>query len=56
VLGLCLIREQRDVAGSLRAQHILLEQLVANRSVDAFILEARLRAAGSPRWMRNMCA
>ncbi|MDT5073732.1 MAG: PucR family transcriptional regulator, purine catabolism regulatory protein [Mycobacterium sp.] len=46
VLGLCLIREQRDVAGSLRAQHILLEQLVANQSVDAFILEARLRAAG----------
>jgi PucR family transcriptional regulator, purine catabolism regulatory protein len=46
VLGLCLIREQRDVAGSLRAQHILLEQLVANQSVDAAVLEARLRAAG----------
>jgi PucR family transcriptional regulator, purine catabolism regulatory protein len=46
VLGLCLIRERRDVAGSLRAQHILLEQLVANQSVDTGVLEARLRAAG----------
>jgi purine catabolism regulator len=46
VLGLCLIREQRDVAGSLRAQHILLEQLVANQSVDAAVMEARLRTAG----------
>lgn len=46
VLGLCLIREQKDVAGSLRAQHILLEQLVANVKVDRNVLTARLRGAG----------
>ena len=46
VLGLCLIREQKDVAGSLRAQQLLLDQLGANQSVDRGLLEARMRAAG----------
>ncbi|WP_280454709.1 PucR family transcriptional regulator [Nocardia brasiliensis] len=46
VLGLCLIREQKDVAGALRAQHLLLAQLVANQQVERAVLEARLRAAG----------
>jgi PucR family transcriptional regulator, purine catabolism regulatory protein len=46
VLGLCLIREQKDVAGSLRAQQLLLDQLGANQSVDRALLEARMRAAG----------
>ncbi|RDH76267.1 PucR family transcriptional regulator [Mycolicibacterium moriokaense] len=46
VLGLCLIREQKDVAGALRAQHILLEQLMANLNVDRSALVARLGAAG----------
>jgi purine catabolism regulator len=46
VLGLCLIREQRDVAGNLRAQQILLTQLVANEPVDRGQLDAGLRAAG----------
>ena len=46
VLGLCLIREQKDVAGSLRAQQLLLDQLGANQSVERGLLEARMRAAG----------
>jgi purine catabolism regulator len=46
VLGLCLIREQKDVAGSLRAQQLLLDQLAANQSVERGLLEARMRAAG----------
>jgi PucR family transcriptional regulator, purine catabolism regulatory protein len=46
VLGLCLIREQKDVAGALRAQQLLLHQLVANMPIDATLLETRLRAAG----------
>jgi purine catabolism regulator len=46
VLGLCLIREQKDVAGGLRAQQVLLHHLVANEPTDRTTLEARLRAAG----------
>jgi purine catabolism regulator len=46
VLGLCLIREQKEVAGALRAQQLLLNQLVANQSVEIGLLKARLRAAG----------
>ncbi len=46
VLGLCLIREQKDVAGGLRAQQVLLHHLVANEPTDRPVLEARLRAAG----------
>lgn len=45
VLGLCLIREQNDVAGGLRAQQVLLHHLVANDSTDRAVLDARLRAA-----------
>jgi purine catabolism regulator len=45
VLGLCLIREQKDVAGGLRAQQILLHHLVANEPTDRSLLEARLRVA-----------
>ena len=46
VLGLCLIREQKDVAGALRAQQLLLDQLATNQSVDRGLLETRMRAAG----------
>ena len=46
MLGLCLIREQNDVAGGLRAQQVLLHHLVANEPADRTVLEARLRAAG----------
>ncbi len=46
VLGLCLIREQKDVAGGLRAQQVLLHHLVANNPADRSVLDARLRAAG----------
>jgi PucR family transcriptional regulator, purine catabolism regulatory protein len=46
VLGLCLIREQKDVAGALRAQQLLLDQLATNQTVDRGLLEARMRAAG----------
>jgi purine catabolism regulator len=46
VLGLCLIREQNDVAGGLRAQQVLLHHLVANEPADRTVLGARLRAAG----------
>jgi PucR family transcriptional regulator, purine catabolism regulatory protein len=45
VLGLCLIREQKDVAGGLRAQQVLLHHLVTNEPTDRSLLEARLRAA-----------
>lgn len=48
VLGLCLIREQKDVAGALRTRQLLLDQLVSNQPVDAGLLRARLRAAGLP--------
>jgi purine catabolism regulator len=46
VLGLCLIREQKDVAGALRAQQLLLDQIGTNQPVDRGLLEDRLRAAG----------
>jgi PucR family transcriptional regulator, purine catabolism regulatory protein len=46
VLGLCLIREQKDVAAGVRAQQVLLHHLVANEPADRTILAARLRAAG----------
>ncbi|MDT5097087.1 MAG: PucR family transcriptional regulator, purine catabolism regulatory protein [Mycobacterium sp.] len=46
VLGLCLIREQKDVAGGLRAQQVLLHHLVDNDRADRTVLEAQLRAAG----------
>ncbi|WP_197518766.1 PucR family transcriptional regulator [Mycobacterium sp. ACS1612] len=46
VLGLCLIREQQDVAGALRAQQLLLDQLATNQAVERRLLEARMRAAG----------
>jgi PucR family transcriptional regulator, purine catabolism regulatory protein len=46
VLGLCLIREHRDVASALRTQQLLLEQLVGNRRVPRALLTARLEAAG----------
>src|SRR5262249_6814598 len=46
VLGLCLIRERRGIAGALRAQQLLLEQLVANQPVDRGLLESRLQAVG----------
>jgi purine catabolism regulator len=46
VLGLSLIREQKDVAGGLRAQQLLLHHLAANEPTDRVALEARLRAAG----------
>jgi purine catabolism regulator len=46
VLGLCLIREQKDVAGALRAQQLLLDQLATNQVVERGLLEARMRAAG----------
>lgn len=48
VLGLCLIREQKDVAGALRAQQLLLDQLATNQAVDRGLLEARMQAAGVP--------
>ena len=46
VLGLCLIREHRDIAGSLRSQQALLEQLVGNRRASRALLESRLEQAG----------
>ncbi|AWT55394.1 PucR family transcriptional regulator [Mycolicibacterium smegmatis] len=46
VLGLCLIREHKDLAGALRTQQILLEQLVGNRSVAKGVLQARMQTAG----------
>jgi PucR family transcriptional regulator, purine catabolism regulatory protein len=46
VLGLCLIREHKDVASALRTQQLLLEQLVGNRRVPRALLMARLEAAG----------
>ncbi|MEZ0050139.1 purine catabolism regulator [Mycobacterium sp. MAA66] len=46
VLGLCLIRERTAIAGALRAQHLVLEYLMANRPTDRAVLESRLRAAG----------
>ena len=46
VLGLCLMREQTGIAGTLRAQQLVLDQLVANQPVDHGALESRLRAAG----------
>ena len=46
VLGLCLMREQTGIAGTLRAQQLVLDQLVGNQSVDHGALESRLRAAG----------
>jgi PucR family transcriptional regulator, purine catabolism regulatory protein len=56
VLGLCLIREQNDVAGGLRAQQVLLHHLVANEPADRAVLEARLRAAGiSPSGLQYAC-
>lgn len=44
VLGLCLMRE--GIAGTLRAQQLVLDQLVANQAGDRGALETRLRAAG----------
>jgi purine catabolism regulator len=46
VLGLCLMREQAGFAGTLRAQQLVLDQLVANQAGDHGALESRLRAAG----------
>lgn len=46
VFGLCLIREHRDISASLRAQQVLLEQLVGKRRAPRAQLEARLSAAG----------
>ncbi|MGZ4674040.1 MAG: PucR family transcriptional regulator, partial [Ilumatobacteraceae bacterium] len=46
VLGLCLIREQKDVASGLRAQQVLLHHLVGNEHADPTVLEAHLRVAG----------
>lgn len=46
VLGLCLMREQTGIAGTLRAQQLVLDQLVANQTSDHGALDARLRAAG----------
>ena len=46
VLGLCLMREHKDVAGALRSQQLLLEQLVGNRRVPRTLLATRLEAAG----------
>lgn len=46
VLGLCLMREQAGIAGTLRAQQLVLDQLVANRASEHSMLESRLRAAG----------
>lgn len=46
VLGLCLMREQAGMAGTLRAQQLVLDQLVGNQPVDHGVLESRLRAAG----------
>ncbi|QRY47662.1 PucR family transcriptional regulator ligand-binding domain-containing protein [Mycolicibacterium boenickei] len=46
VLGLCLMREQTGVAGTLRAQQLVLDQLVANQASEHSTLESRLRAAG----------
>jgi purine catabolism regulator len=46
VLGICLIREQKDVAGALRAQQLLLDQLATNQTVERGLLEARMQAAG----------
>lgn len=46
VLGLCLMREQTGIAGTLRAQQLVLDQLVANQAGDHGALETRLRAAG----------
>jgi purine catabolism regulator len=46
VLGLCLIREQKDVASGLRAQQVFLHHLVGNESADPTVLEAHLRVAG----------
>ncbi len=44
VLGLCLMRE--GIAGTLRAQQLVLDHLVANQAGDRGALETRLRAAG----------
>jgi PucR family transcriptional regulator, purine catabolism regulatory protein len=46
VLGLCLMREQTGIAGTLRAQQLVLDQLVANQPGEHGVLESRLRAAG----------
>lgn len=46
VLGLCLMREQTGIAGMLRAQQLVLDQLAANLASDHGVLETRLRAAG----------
>ena len=46
VLGLCLMRDQTGIAGTLRAQQLLLDQLVGNQPVDYGALASRLRAAG----------
>ncbi len=46
VLGLCLMREQTGIAGTLRAQQLVLDQLVADQPVQRAALESRLRAAG----------
>jgi PucR family transcriptional regulator, purine catabolism regulatory protein len=46
VLGLCLIREQKDVAGGLGAQQVLLHHLVANEHDERTVVESWLRAAG----------
>ncbi|MBN3512349.1 PucR family transcriptional regulator ligand-binding domain-containing protein [Mycolicibacterium septicum] len=46
VLGLCLMREQAGIAGTLRAQQLVLDQLVANQASEHSMLESRLRAAG----------
>lgn len=46
VLGLCLMREQTGIAGTLRAQQLVLDQLVANQTSEHSMLESRLRAAG----------
>ncbi len=46
VLGLCLMREQTGIAGTLRAQQLVLDQLVGDQPVDHGALESRLRAAG----------
>jgi len=46
VLGLCLMREQTGIAGTVRAQQLLLDHLVAGQPVDHAALESRMRAAG----------
>ncbi len=46
VLALCLIRERKGLADGLRAQHLLLDQLITDQRAERGVLESRLRMSG----------